>query len=61
LAHVVARAGQESDKVSKIAPVPSAGAGKLVGLLPHLQWAIAEPEMQVHLLESKVQFFYELQ
>jgi hypothetical protein len=45
LPHVIATAGRVSDKASEFLYVPDGGAGKLVGLLPLLQWTVAEPEM----------------
>jgi hypothetical protein len=61
LGHVSAKFREGFAESDEPAAATARRAGKLVGLLPDLQCQIAEPEMQIHLPESPVSFFHELQ
>jgi hypothetical protein len=61
LSDVDARFRQTIDKTDELRAAIKRSARKLVGLLPNLQRQIAESKMQIHLSESPVSFFYELQ
>jgi len=61
LGHVSAKFGEGFDEIDQPFTATKRRSGKLVGLLPDLQFEIAESKMQVHLPESPVPFFHELQ
>jgi hypothetical protein len=61
LSDVDARFRQTIDQTDELRAAIKRSARKLVGLLPNLQLQIAESKMQIHLSESAVSFFYELQ
>jgi hypothetical protein len=61
LGYVSAKLREGFDESGEPFAVTTRHARKLVGLLPHLQYQIAESEMQIHLRKSPVSFFHELQ